>query len=81
MFDVLRKDQEPSLRMRLKRWCGKGNNAAWLTVCEILWVPIICRATALTETWPGLAAVLTYYVVRWSWRGSWPWKPPKRGWW
>lgn len=65
---------------RIRRWCGQGNNAALLAINELLWVPVFFRVV-LPLTWYTAVVVIAYYCIRWPWRGSWPWQPPKRGWW
>ena len=72
--------EKPSLTNRFRFWCERGDNWALPLLVELLGVPFVYREM-LPLTWFSVAAVFACYVVRWSWRGSWPWKPPKRGWW
>ena len=66
-------------KTKAEAWCGRGNNWLWPMYAEILCVPLIYRQ--FEPTLVSIAAVVAFYVVRWTWRGSWPWHPPKRGWW
>ena len=74
--------EQPSVRDRVRAWCIKNSHKClsieWITLGVLVTVlhPVINE-----NRWAFSCFAIVYFGVRLPWRGSWPWHPPKRGWW
>ena len=72
-------DREEWSAEKARLWCRQH----WSRCLSIEWIfaALMLLPLADVNRTAFNCIALAYFLVRLPWRGSWPWKPPKRGWW